>query len=256
MTLPILAGHRGIGNPWTRILGLPENSIPAIEYAAAHHAHTLEGDVSVTSDWRMVMMHDESIDRTTSRKGLVRERSLTYITEAALEIPQDLNNNGNYDNTEWSPPSARAWLKAAKATGKKVFMELKGEGWTKAQVGRYNDMVKELGMSAKVITAGGEAKLSYFKYYNSTGKRSWGVGRYPSVRKVKEVVGSGYATLRLIEAEANPSYLKALQTAGIDVFLWTLDNANHYERALRLGAYGWFCDNTEDAWIWLQEHAP
>lgn len=254
--MPVLAGHRGIGNPWTVTLGIPEESIPAIQYAATHHADILEGDVSVTSDNKMVMMHDESLGRTTNRTGLVRLHSLDYITDAWLELPVDKDGNNNNDNTNVHPPTAKAWLTAAKSTGKTAFMELKGSGWSPSQVGRYNNMVKELGMSSKVITAGGEAKLAYFKAINPTGKRSWGVGNYPRVAKVKQVVGiGGYATLRLIEAEANPSYLKALQAAGIKVFLWTLDNANHYTRALPLGAYGWFCDNTNDAWTWLQEHS-
>ena len=69
--MPILAGHRGIGNPWTVTLKIPEESIPAIEYAAAHHADIVEGDTQITRDGKMVMMHDDSIDRTTSRTGLV-----------------------------------------------------------------------------------------------------------------------------------------------------------------------------------------
>jgi glycerophosphoryl diester phosphodiesterase len=255
--VPVLAGHRGIGNPWTVILGIPEESIPAILYAAAHHADILEGDVSVTSDNKMVMMHDESLDRTTNRDGLVRLHSLGYITEAFLEIVGiDNNHNNNPDNTKWHPPSAKAWLTAAKQTGKQVFMELKGSGWSMSQVGRYNRMLHDLGMTGRVITAGSETKLTYFKTFNAAGKRSWGVSTYPKVTKVKAVVGAGgYATMRLIEAEANPSYVKALQAAGVRVFLWTLDNAGHYERALKLNAYGWFCDNTDDAWNWLQERA-
>lgn len=252
--MPVLAGHRGIGNPWTVTLRIPEESIPAIQYATAHHADILEGDVSVTSDNKMVMMHDESLDRTTNKTGLVRLHTLSYITDAWLEIPVDNNNNNDYDNTPYHPPSAKTWLANAKITNKTVFMELKGSGWGFAQVGRYNRMLTDLGMASRVITAGSETKLTYFKTLNPNGRRSWGVSTYPKVAKVLSVVGrAGYATLRLIEAEANPSYLRNLQAAGVRVFLWTLDNAGHYQRALRLGAYGWFCDNTDDAWNWLQE---
>jgi hypothetical protein len=78
-------------------------------------------------------------------------------------------------------------------------------------------------MQSKVITAGGETKLSYFKSYSS-GARSWSVGHIPSTTKVKSVAGStGYATIELSVAEKNATYVTNLQTAGIKVLStpWT-----------------------------------
>ena len=65
---------------------------------------------------------------------------------------------------------------------------------------------------------------------------------------------ASYATISLAVAEAKPDYVKMLQAAGIRVFIWTLDNSAHYARALPLGAYGWMCDNTQDAEAWLEAH--
>jgi glycerophosphoryl diester phosphodiesterase len=255
VTYPTLVGHRGVGNPWTVELGIPEESIPAIKWAASHHADVVEGDVSITSDNKMVMMHDETIDRTTNRTGKVRERSLSYITDAWLELPVDRDGNGNYDNTSYHPPSLNYWLNTAKSTGKLVFLELKGSGWSKERVKEYVAVVNSKGMKDRVITAGNETKLSYFRSITGGGKRSWSVGNYPGVDKIRSVVGSsGYATISLADAEANPTYVKHLQTNGIRVFLWTLDNESHYRRAIVFGAYGWMCDNTNDAWKWLQEN--
>ncbi|HJV14767.1 MAG TPA: glycerophosphodiester phosphodiesterase family protein [Propionibacteriaceae bacterium] len=254
VTYPTLVGHRGVGDPWTVELGIPEQSIPAIQWAAQNHADIVEGDISVTRDSKMVMMHDVTIDRTTNRTGRVRDRDLSYITGAWLEIPVDKDGNGNFDNTSYHPPSFRSWLKAAKATGKLVFVELKGDGWTKSQVKRYVDEVAAQGMKSKVITAGGETRLSYFRSYSS-GARSWSVGHFPSTTKVKSVAGaSGYATISLAIAEDNIEYVQRLQAAGIKVLVYTLDNAYHYKRALPVGAYGWMCDNTADAHAWLNQH--
>ena len=87
------------------------------------------------------------------------------------------------------------------------------------------------------------------------GSRSWSVGHFPSPAKVRSV--ATYATISLTNAEERPTYIKTLQdTTGVKVFIWTLDNPAHYERALKLGAYGWFCDNTDDAWTWLQNILP
>jgi hypothetical protein len=100
------------------------------------------------------------------------------------------------------------WLAAAKATRKLVFVQLKGEGWTKSLVRRYVAVVTAQGMQAKVITAGSETNLSYFRSYSS-GSRSLAVGHYPSASKAKSV--ASYATISLANAEANPDYVKTLQ---------------------------------------------
>jgi glycerophosphoryl diester phosphodiesterase len=252
VTYPTLVGHRGIGNPWTVELGIPEESIPAIKWAAAHHGDVVEGDVSITSDNKMVMMHDETIDRTTNRTGKVRERSLSYITSAYLELPIDRDGNGNYDNTPYHPPSLNYWLNTARDTGKLVFLELKGSGWSRDRVKEYVALVNSKGMKDRVITAGNVTKLGYFKALQPTGKRSWSVGHYPSASEVKSV--AQYGTIELSAAEAKPDYVKYLQSNGVNVFIWTLDNSDHYKRALVFGAYGWMCDNTDDAWKWLQEN--
>ena len=46
----LLTAHRGIGNSAT----IPENTIPAFEYAAEHGADIVEFDVQLSSDGKMV----------------------------------------------------------------------------------------------------------------------------------------------------------------------------------------------------------
>ena len=154
VTYPTLVGHRGVGDPWTARLRIPEQSIPAIQWAAAHHTDVVEGDVRVSgpdsSGHRVLyMMHDDTLDRTTNGTGGSYTRSWSYISQRWLEIPVDRNGNGDPDNTSYHPPSFVKWLAAAKATGKLVFVELKGEGWTKSLVNRYVDVVTAQGMKTR-----------------------------------------------------------------------------------------------------------
>lgn len=257
---PVLVGHRGIGDPWTAKLKIPEESVPAIEWAAKHHANILEGDAQVSGpdasgNRVMYMMHDDHLDRTTNGDGGSNARPWTYIRDLRLELPVDADGNKNPDNTPYHPPSLRTWLAAAKETGKRVFCELKGP-WSEANIKKYADELREQNMTSRVITASGETRLSYFRKY-SIGARSWSVGHLPSVNEVLNVVGGGgYATVSLPVAEQAPGYVRSLQDRGIKVFVYTLDGPKHYGRAAVLGAYGWFCDNTNDAWSWLEENLP
>ena len=57
----------------------PENTLPAIESAARKGAHQIEFDVKFTSDRRLVLMHDATVNRTTSGKGRVADLTFEQI---------------------------------------------------------------------------------------------------------------------------------------------------------------------------------
>ena len=57
----------------------PENSIAAIEEAIAAGAHMVELDVRKTKDNRYILMHDKTIDRTTTGEGRVDQLTLKQI---------------------------------------------------------------------------------------------------------------------------------------------------------------------------------
>ncbi|MCI1647687.1 MAG: glycerophosphodiester phosphodiesterase family protein [Bacteroides sp.] len=71
----MLCSHRG--NTFDRIgAGIPENSLSAIENCIAKNIEMIEIDVRTTKDGVLVLMHDETINRTTTGKGYLR--GITY----------------------------------------------------------------------------------------------------------------------------------------------------------------------------------
>ena len=57
----------------------PENTIPAVERAAALGARWIETDVRLTADGGLVMVHDATLERTTSGTGPVARTPLEEI---------------------------------------------------------------------------------------------------------------------------------------------------------------------------------
>ncbi len=57
----------------------PENTLPAFQAAIDSGADYFELDVRTTSDGRLVLMHDRTVDRTTNGKGAVREMTFDQI---------------------------------------------------------------------------------------------------------------------------------------------------------------------------------
>ena len=57
----------------------PENTLPAYQAAIAAGADYFEVDVRTTSDGEMVLMHDDTADRTTNGKGLIKDMTLAQV---------------------------------------------------------------------------------------------------------------------------------------------------------------------------------
>jgi glycerophosphoryl diester phosphodiesterase len=72
-TLPLLIAHRG-GS-----LEAPENTLAAFRYAVELGVPYVELDVQMTRDGELVVIHDETLDRTTNGSGLVRDYTLEEL---------------------------------------------------------------------------------------------------------------------------------------------------------------------------------
>ncbi|PXF44178.1 Glycerophosphodiester phosphodiesterase 1 [Gracilariopsis chorda] len=73
-------GHRGCEFPY------PENSLHALR-VGAKEAGFVELDVALTSDGTVVLMHDQTLDRTTNGTGTTCTRSTQYVKQLELQMP-------------------------------------------------------------------------------------------------------------------------------------------------------------------------
>jgi glycerophosphoryl diester phosphodiesterase len=70
---PLIGGHRG--NP----AEYPENTMRSFRSAIDAGCDLIECDVHLSSDGRLVVIHDHSLERTTNGTGLVRDRSAAEL---------------------------------------------------------------------------------------------------------------------------------------------------------------------------------
>lgn len=78
LTSVIVVAHRG---DWRNF---PENSLEAIDNAIKMGVDIVELDVKKTKDGELILMHDRTLDRTTTGKGLVSENTLSDIRKLNL----------------------------------------------------------------------------------------------------------------------------------------------------------------------------
>ncbi|HYR91889.1 MAG TPA: glycerophosphodiester phosphodiesterase family protein [Terriglobia bacterium] len=82
---PRIIAHRGV------VLAAPENTVPAIEQAIALGCHAVEIDLRYTADGEIVLLHDETLDRTTNGRGRLAGKTLADVKKldagAGIHVP-------------------------------------------------------------------------------------------------------------------------------------------------------------------------
>jgi glycerophosphoryl diester phosphodiesterase len=81
--IPIISGHRG-----GMIEGFPENSIATFENTLKHTPAFYEVDPRLTKDGAVVLLHDATLDRTTTGKGKLSDYTYEQVQQFRLKDPQ------------------------------------------------------------------------------------------------------------------------------------------------------------------------
>ena len=82
---PVIHAHRG-GSVLDGKPSFPENTLPAFKNAALVEKAVLELDVKLTKDGVPVVIHDDSLDRTTNCTGLVKDATLAKIRKCRADV--------------------------------------------------------------------------------------------------------------------------------------------------------------------------
>lgn len=142
----IVASHRG---DWRNFC---ENSLEAIDNAAKMGVDIVEIDVQRTKDGQLILMHDPTLDRTTTGKGNIKDTTLAYIRTLHLK-------NGCNIRTIHRVPTLEEALIHAKG---KVMLNLD-------KADRYFDQVYELmkktGTTKQIIMKGTKSAEEVKKQY-------------------------------------------------------------------------------------------
>ncbi|MCY8278315.1 glycerophosphodiester phosphodiesterase family protein, partial [Bacillus inaquosorum] len=121
--------HRGASGQF------PENTMLAFEKGIEAGADGIELDVQLTKDGRIVVIHDERLDRTTSLKGFVKDTAYDVIKTANAAA-----NHNQMDN-DIKVPLLEDVLSWAEKKNFLINIELK------------NSVIRYEGMEEKVLKA-------------------------------------------------------------------------------------------------------
>ena len=118
----------------------PENTIPAYEEAVKDGYNSVETDVQFTSDGIPVLLHDNTIDRTSNGTGTLT--SMTYEEVSQYDF-------GSWKNTEYTGtkiPTLDEFIFFCKKKGIHPYVELKNSGLTQNQAKIVINICKKYNM--------------------------------------------------------------------------------------------------------------
>ncbi|HLA77442.1 MAG TPA: glycerophosphodiester phosphodiesterase family protein [Vicinamibacteria bacterium] len=145
---PLIIAHRGDS------AHRPENTLASFASALEQGADLVEFDIQLTKDGQVVVIHDATLDRTTSGRGKVSELTLAEIRSVSAGYPERF---GNQFAGERVPVLAEVLgLLRGRA---KAMIEIKSDSVTDAE-----DDGVEARMLAEVRRAGVEGEVAVLSF--------------------------------------------------------------------------------------------
>ncbi len=225
---PVNFAHRGAS------ASAPENTFAAFDRAAASGADALELDVRPTSDGRAVVIHDETVDRTTDGDGEVGEMTLADLRSLGLPTLEEVLRRypGAFVNVEIKgrePDAAEGVLSSvrdARAEGR-VLVVSEDHG----VIERFRELSE-----GRVATGASGGEVLVF-YVMSKLRMAWMLDpAYEALQIPTEHKGFSLAT---------PRFFAAAENRGVEVDVWTVNDPGEMRRLLDFGASGIMTDHPE-----------
>lgn len=212
----------------------PENTIAAWSEAARLHADAAECDVHLTSDGVPVVIHDETVDRTTSGTGSVGSMTLAQIK--ALDA-------GTWFHAKFAGtkiPTFQEYLNFCKGRFDWIYPEIKA-GAGNSEVALIVNMIVASGWTERcVLTSFDPAVLIYARSIAP----NLCLGFTGSFSYISQAVASKPAILCINKDTifANPALVASAKAQGVDVAGWTVRSSNDRRKLNGLGVTRLFCD--------------
>ena len=227
LDLPTVIGHRGAAAL------APENTLAGFRAAAAAGAGWVEFDVKLSADGVAVLMHDDTLDRTTDGRGAVAAAPASAI--AALDAGAWF---GPAFRGEPVPTLAEAIAELARL-GLGANIEIKPcPGRAEATARAVADMVAAHwpgSLPAPLLSSFEPACLAVARTHAPALPRGLLLKRLaPGWRALAGSLGC--ASVNLGRRHASASGIAAVLAAGLTLVIWTVNEAVEAARLLAIGA--------------------
>lgn len=225
----VVIGHRGAGSSGTDE-AFPENTIESAQQAFVEGADMVEIDVQISADGAVVLMHDDTVDRTTEGSGCVSALSLDEMR--ALGVP--------------TLPEFLAAVEGA------VNIEIKLHETDECPGQDLEALVDAVIADVQAASAEDRVLVSSFALDVLQRLRA----NEPSIpigylsydaNDIDVAAAEGFEAVHLLSVVANARNVRRAHDAGVRVNVWTVNGENALRTALAAQPDGLITDTADEA---------
>ena len=235
---PVNVAHQGAS------AYVPENTLEAYKRALELGAGGLEMDVHLTRDGRLVVIHDDTVDRTTDGSGLVRDMTLAELQ--ALDAGYNFTTDGEtykFRGQGIRVPTLNEVYKEFPSATVNVEIKESQTGVEKALL----RVIDEAGAADRTIAASSSTPvierfrdLSGGRIRTAASRREVSVFYVASRLRLERLVRPSYDALQVPPSYENTRiitrrFVDAAHNRGVRVDAWTINEAAEMRRLRDLG---------------------
>lgn len=230
---PVVVAHRGDKT------FAPENTLSAFKQAAWKGADAIEFDVKLTADGQVIVLHDQTVDRTTNGTGNVSKLPLAALRDldAGVQFP------GQFPG-ERIPTLAEVF----ETVGKRIYMNIELTNYSTPNdtlVPKVVEQVKRQGLQERV----------FFSSFFTRNLRKARLLQPEVPRGLLTLPGlmglwgrtfgwrGEYAALNPYMTDVKTDLVERIHAAGKQVNVWTVNSEEDIKCMIGLGVDGIITDN-------------
>lgn len=242
---PLVMAHQGGNGLW------PDNTLYAFEQAAAMGVDVLEMDIHSTADGVLVVMHDDTVDRTTDGSGPIQSLTLEEIKalDAGYHWSADEGGTFPYRGQGITVPT----LEEVFAAFPDVALNIEIKQAEPSLVEPFCQLIREYGMGERVLVASfHQETVRAFRQACPEVATSSGEGEVIALFALSKLfLEATYEpaaqAVQVPEYRSGlhvlaPRFVDAAHGRGLEVHAWTINEIPDMERLVALGVDGLITD--------------
>ncbi len=246
---PLVFAHQGGENLW------PSNTLFAFDQAVALGVDVLDTDMHMTRDGVLVLMHDETVDRTTNGAGAIRDLTLAEIKQldAGYHFSLDGGQTFPYRGQGLTVPTLEELFQAYPQL--RFGIEIK-QTEPVATAQRFCALMREYDMQDQVLASSfRQANMDAFRQECpevATSATEDEVRLFYVLFRLglSDTLTPNYNSFQVPETSGSihiltPAFVAAAHRRGLAVQPWTINEVADLQRILALGVDGINTDNPD-----------
>jgi glycerophosphoryl diester phosphodiesterase len=231
---PTIFAHRGAS------AYAPENTLAAFELAVLQGADAIELDAKLTADGEVVVIHDQTVNRTTGAKGRVAELTLAELRQLDAGSHFDIAFHG-----EPIPTLDEVF----EAVGRKLYINVELTNYasvTDLLAEKAADLVRKHHLENRVLFSSFNP-LALWRAKRRLPRVPGGLlteqGRKGALARSPLGYLLGYAALHPHLSDLTPGLVERMHQRGCRVHVWTVNRSDDMQRLFSWGVDGIFTDD-------------